>query len=930
MNYLWKHSRNNTVEGSKSQLHSIRLKKNLLHFIIPKLSIFIMRRKLLFLLFTILFSSISAFSQNVIKGIVVDRDTKEPLIGVSVYSEEAKVGTSTDLDGSFSLNIPSLKGKIALTYVGYNPLKLDAAANLGTIEMESNAIGLKDVVVTSSVAIRRKTPVAMSIIEPDMLEAKLSSQEFPEILKSTPGVYATKQGGGYGDSRVNLRGFEAANIAVMVNGVPVNDMEWGGVYWSNWAGLSDVTRSLQVQRGLGASKVSAPSVGGTINIVTKSTDSEKGGSIFYGIGNDGYNKLMFNVSTGLSKNGWAMSFLGSKTWGEGYILGSEFEAYTWFVNVSKIINENHQLSFTAFASPQWHNQRYNGDKLSITDWQQQKDGYKFNATYGFDAQGQRVNSNRNRYNKPQISLNHFWTINDKSSLSNVIYMSIGDGAGRAWRGNSSIYSKLYGTDSSKGTLNTEYRSPLTGYMDYTKLQEDNAKASTDGNGSQAVLTESRNNHIWTGLISTYTTQLTNEINLYAGVDLRYYAGLHDSKIIDLMGGNFYIDPQRKIAQEANRPDLTNDYVYQKLRVGDIVYRDNTGYVVQEGLFSQAEYNKDKLSVFVSASVSNSTYWKIDRFYYEKGKQKSPVKSFIGYNVKGGANYNLTEEHNVFFNTGYISRAPFMSGGYFTSIHTSNNVNRDAINEKLFSAEVGYGYRSRYFTANLNVYYTKWMDRTMVRSFGSNNNAFVNISGMDARHQGIEIDFTAKPVRNLEITGMVSLGDWIWDSQVTGYVYDAEGRPTNSGDAPLANGEEHKPIYIDMKGVKVGNSAQTTFAVGASYHMLDGLTLGLDYTQYANNYADYNIDIPNVGGTYKYYTPWKIPSAGVLDARANYRFKIGTFDANLSGNINNVLDQQYISDARDLDARTAGNSWDSQVVVMYGFGRTYTASLKVRF
>ena len=44
------------------------------------------------------------------------------------------------------------------------------------------------------------------------------------------------------------------NIAVMVNGVPVNDMEWGGVYFSNWAGLSDVTRSTQVQAWMGASK----------------------------------------------------------------------------------------------------------------------------------------------------------------------------------------------------------------------------------------------------------------------------------------------------------------------------------------------------------------------------------------------------------------------------------------------------------------------------------------------------------------------------------------------------------------------------------------------------------------------------------------------------------------------------------------------------
>ena len=151
--------------------------------------------------------------------------------------------------------------------------------------------------VTASVAVSRKTPVAVTVIDPVVIENKLSSQEFPEILKSTPGIYATKQGGGFGDARFNLRGFENENVAVMINGVPMNEMEWGGIYWSNWSGLSDVTRSMQVQRGLGASKVAAPSVGGSVNIITNTTDVKAGGGVSYALGNDGYNKIAFNVST---------------------------------------------------------------------------------------------------------------------------------------------------------------------------------------------------------------------------------------------------------------------------------------------------------------------------------------------------------------------------------------------------------------------------------------------------------------------------------------------------------------------------------------------------------------------------------------------------------------------------------------------------------
>ena len=162
------------------------------------------------------------------------------------------------------------------------------------------------------------------------IEEKLGSQEFPEILKSTPGVYTTKDGGGYGDAQTRIRGFSSENVAMMINGVPMNGMENQKVYWSNWAGLSDVTRSMQVQRGLGAAKVSVPAVGGSINIITKSTEAKRGGFVSYGMGNDGYNKILFSVSSGLSKDGWAFTLLGGKTWGDGYIQGTEFEGYNWF------------------------------------------------------------------------------------------------------------------------------------------------------------------------------------------------------------------------------------------------------------------------------------------------------------------------------------------------------------------------------------------------------------------------------------------------------------------------------------------------------------------------------------------------------------------------------------------------------------------------
>ena len=863
-----------------------------------------------------------SFSQGFVKGIVVDKTTNEALVGVTVLNSRTATGVSTGLDGSFAIKISSGKQNLVISYIGYFSKTIEVSTenqNLGNIALETEAIGLNDVTVTSSIAIRRKTPVALSVIDPVMIETKLGTQEFPEILKSTPGVYATKQGGGYGDSRVNIRGFEAPNIAVMINGVPMNDMEWGGIYWSNWGALADVTRSMQVQRGLGASKIAAPSIGGSINVVTRSTDALKGGSVSYGIGNDGYNKIGFSVSTGLTPNNWAVTLLGSKTASNGYIQGTEFEAYSYFVNISKKISYDQQLSFTAFSAPQWHNQRNIGDQLLISEWQKQPLKYKYNASYGYDMDGQRKESSYNYYNKPQISLNHFWTIDEKSSLSTVAYLSLGHGGGWGGEGYTSTdRTNWYG--SNLGVPNTTFRN-LDGTFNYGAIYALNKASDT---GSKMIMSDAVNDHIWVGALSTYNTKIGQDIDFYGGVDLRYYKGTHQNVITDLYGGNYFIDAT------SLRPLLSNSaWETKKLGVGDIVYRDYDGFVASEGLFGQAEYNKNGLSAFVSGSASNTSDWRYDRFYYNPADAMSKTANFTGFSLKGGANYNLNANNNVFANIGVISKAPFFSGGAFLQSTNSNQLNPNAVNEKAFSAELGYGYRSKYFTANLNVYRTDWIDKTLVRAINANtqNSLVANLTGVDELAQGIELDFVAKPVKDLEITGMASLGDWKWQNNATGYLYDSQGQPVDpNGNIVKLLSPQQGVVKVNLQGIHVGNSAQTTAALGVNYQILKGFRIGLDGNYFGRNYSYFNIS--SVGTTLAQSTfaqPWQIPDAVTCDFNANYRFKIGDYDATLVGNIFNLLDATYISDATD----GADHTWKT-ATVFYGFGRTWSMGLKIRF
>lgn len=899
------------------------MKKHLIHFLlVAVLSVF----------------SAAAFAQTTVRGQLVDSETGEPLVGAAVMIEGTSQGTVTDIDGYFKQSVAQ-GGTLLFKYVGFKDLKKKitqkgASVDLGTIKMEPDAVMLADVTITSSIAVARKTPVAVSTIDPVFIEEKLGTQEFPEILKSTPGIYATKDGGGFGDSKINIRGFKSENSAMMVNGVPMNGMENNKVYWSNWSGLSDVTRSIQVQRGLGAAKVASPAVGGSINIITKTTEAKKGGSVSYAMGNDGYNKILFNLSSGLSKDGWAFSLLGAKTWGDGYIQGTEFEGYTWFVSIAKRFNDNHQLSLTAFGAPQWHNQRSNQNGLSIKEWQRVKQymgedsPYKYNSTFGY-RHGQSYNSSRNSYHKPQISLNHLWQIDQKSSLSTALYVSIGRGDGYRGTGDSTYANSWYG--STNGLVNTQFCRP-DGTFDYDAVETMNAEST---NGSKMVMSKMMNNHLWYGLLSTYTTKFGENFDFYGGIDFRYYKGLHQDILTDLFGGTYFIDSyNRKNVTAENNPAVGGNsaYINQKLNVGDVLRRDYDGFVMYEGVFAQLEYNQDKLSAFISGGASNTGYWRYDRMYYSKDKAKSSTKNYLGGNIKGGANYNLTENHNVFVNAGYINRAPMFDTSFINS-QTSHDRNPDAKNEKIMSFELGYGYRSRFFTANLNGYYTRWMDKALYDS-GTTADGLrwaMNMTGANADHWGVEFDFVAKPLNWLDITGMFSWGDWRWGGIASGYLFDSQGQMLQNtrGDVvtDMANAEQYQ-YKIDMDNVSVGGSAQTTAALGLGVRPVKGLRLGVDWNFFSRNFADYDINanVATQNEPYVIGSPWKIPSYSTFDLSAGYTFDFGKIRATLSGNVNNVLDQEYIADARDGST----HDWESATRVLYGFGRTYSVRLKFNF
>ncbi len=854
--------------------------------------------KTLVLMVSLCLSAFVAMAQGTITGKIVDANTGDPLIGATVMVEGTTQGCVADVNGEFSLQV-SKKGNVILLFrfVGYESLtktvNLNKNQKLGEIRMTESSVGLDEVMVSASyVTADRSTPIAYSSIEPEALETKLGNKEFPSVLKSTPSIYTTDNGGGYGDSRVTLRGFDTDNIGVLINGVPINGMENGKVYWSNWAGLSDVTKYMQVQRGLGASKLGLSSVGGTINIITQTTDAQMGGSVYYGIGNDGYEKMAFSVSTGLLKNGWAISLSGSRTEGDGYFKGGEFLGWNYFVNVSKKINDAHRLSFTAFGAPQKHNQR--GNKALIEDYRKHRDGIRMNTSYGY-INGQVVPTGYgyNEYHKPQMSLNHFWNINDHSNLSTAVYVSKSTGGGK----------RVYGDD--KNRLQYDYQTgrpyaetSLTpeGLIDYESVMRDNAASV---NGSSVVFTMETNAHDWYGLLSTYTNNLSESLCLTAGIDGRYYKGYHYAEITDLLGGEYFIDNNIKY-REPNR----------QLFVGDKVNYHNIGNVMWWGGFVQAEITKALYSAFLSASVSDQSYRRKDEGKYGKyaSNKNFPVTTswqhFVPVSVKAGFNYKIGGFQNVFVNAGYVTKTPLMNNVF---INNTNEVQKDAKYEKIVTAEIGYGLSLEKFNLNLNGYYTKWMDKSVTKRIGDETATIPNI---DAIHMGIELEASYKPCSTLDFKAMFSLGDWKWGDDVMFDLYNDKQEKIGSYNA-----------YI--KDLHVGNAAQTTASLMGTWEPLPKFRIGVDWNYFGRNYADFDPTLRNNASDRS--QAWKMPEYSTLDANVSYKFKIGKVGAKFYCNVNNILDKEYVADAKDGSDHSAKSA-----LVYFGNGITWSTGLKITF
>ncbi|NQV38108.1 MAG: TonB-dependent receptor [Candidatus Marinimicrobia bacterium] len=913
-------------------------------------------------LLLVLMTPFFLFAQGSVSGSVSDANTGDALAGANVVVEGTTMGAAADANGSFTINdVSAGTYTVTASMIGYASQSQNVNVS-GSVtvnfNLETSALELSALEVLASRA-GENTPVAYTNISKADMEVRLGSQDIPMILNTTPSVYATQQGGGAGDARINVRGFNQRNVAVMINGVPQNDMENGWVYWSNWDGVGDATSSIQMQRGLSAVNLATPSIGGTMNIITDPTALKAGGKFKQEFGAGGFLKSTLNYNTGLIADKFAVSSTIVRKTGDGIIDQTWTDAWAYYFGASFAMNETNRFELYAIGAPQRHGQ--NLYKQNIANYDQDfakdvdgfdtdafADGAQFEHEAGrfFNQNAAPVSSSykgkqywymygeretdrydpdylserENYFHKPLINLNHYLTINDQMRLSSILYWSGGSGGGTGTYGSVKRLPAIDG--------NAWYSSSPWVWDWDAEIAEnsDNVDStwSDNENRSTGILRNSINRQSTIGAISKLNYDMNDALKLQFGVDWRTAGIEHAREVRDLLGGDYYVD----YIDDNNGEDADGNNLGKMRKLGDIIAYHNETTVDWIGFFGQGNFVSGPLSVYGMAGWSSIKYTYQDHFTVADKVIEADAISTMQF--KGGALYNLSESLSFFANGGLVEKAPIMDN----VIDVDGYVATDPANEQFISFEGGANYRLGNYAVKVNAYSTDWIDRNLTKSVttgqgSSGDTDIIYLTGVNQKHTGLEIELSAQLMDMLRLDAAISLGTWKFEG-------DAEGKYTAYTDS----GTVQTDYAYALDGLFVGDMPQTSYVLGATVTPITGFRAQLLFNMYDDNYSDWSPDAREYDSTDPTDTPdteqvWSAPGYSKMDLHLYYDLPIqlGSIKLQAFAHVFNLLDAVYVQDAVDNSQYNGwgGTSHDADnAEVFLGTPRYFNAGVSVRF
>ncbi len=770
-----------------------------------------------------------------------------------------------------------------LPAAGHSVIPHESSERESVVSCDTSVFALDEVTIHAGVKNARTSPLRLKSVDASEIEVKASGKTFPELLKDIPGIYATDETGSYGDAKINIRGFKQENISVLLNGIPISGLTTGNMFWNNWLGLTDATAMIQVQKGIGGSMLSDNSVGGTINIITKSPSARPSAQMGYSYTGYGMSKVHLGWNSGELKKGWAVSLIGSYTWGSSYIDCSDISSGAYMLSVSKKAGKKHSFLFTALGGPERHQQR--SQRINFAEMEKYGIGYNKNWGYytGPDGKTEKRTISENNYFKPYFTLSHFYTANERLSVNSSIYLTIGNGGG--------IWTE------SKGKRIISFQKD--GQIDWNAVIKENRNSATEvqtpEGSAKNIISDYMAGHTQFGATSAMTYRMSDRWTLEGGIHYQHYRTWEKEQITDLLGGEYWYENY----ESGSLAGIAGRNPYKK--VGDFVRTDNGKNLHFGTLYATFNYKGDKWIFNMGASFNGSLHQRWDRYNYTGDGIKSEIAAGAGTGIKAGALFNADKKSSFYLNGAFYSRAPY-TNVFFAS--GNNRISEDVKNEQNILGEFGFRHVYGKGGVEATVYAAYWMNKSLMsnayKPLEEDAYKFM-ITGLNAVHYGIELDAFHNFTRWLKAEAYASIGSWKWKNDVRATIYDNY------------TGQVAQQIAVYSDGLPVGDAPQTkisaridirpfSWAPDKLYRWLGEFTVSADWQYNSRHWADFEPSARTNPDDRTY--PFRIPDYNLVNFCIRNTFRTGFMDIMLFFNMNNLLDESYITRGKDGSDHTA--------------------------
>ncbi len=674
----------------------------------------------------------------------------------------------------------------------------------------------------------------------DVIESESDemSQDVSGLLQSSRDIFVSTAGYTFGAARYRIRGYDNNNLTVFINGVKMNDMESGRAYWSSWGGLNDATWNKDIRTGIVSSELSFGGVAGVTEINTRPSLFRKQFRFTYSSANRSYtNRLMATYSTGEMANGWSFVVSGSRRWAqEGYVEGSFYDAWAYFLGVEKKINERQSLSLVIFGSPN----RRGKTGVSVQEAYDLSGNNFYNPYWGYQN-GEKRNARVGNYHQPMTMLTHYWKISENTKSQATLSYWFGRGGSTAlnwtetddprpdyYRYLPSYWNLIDQPDVADALTQKWQTDEKFRQLDFDYMYFANSKflfTVNDANGIQGnditglrskIILEDRRNDKKEGQFDWRIFSTLNDyITVSGGINLNIYKGHRYKTIDDLLGGEYWLDIDRYADQDpfiitdASQNDLNNPN--RLVTEGDIFGYDYLANINTQNGFGEADFHYSKVDFYVGLSLSNTTFWRTGNMkngrFPDNSYGDSEKNNFFNYGVKGGVTYKINGKHYITANAMYKTRAPLFWNSY-VSARTRDFTVPNLKSETIYSGDLSYIIRTPVIKFRATAYYTQFKDQTWTRSFYHDAlHTFVNYSmtGLDELHTGVELGLEATLSPTWTLTAVAAKGQNYYTSRPTATI-------TRDNDAiDLVAG---RTVYLE--NYYVGGSPQTVASLGLKY------------------------------------------------------------------------------------------------------------------